>query len=139
MAKGYLTQNQTRIIFSTPAMIIVTTTLGILIIALAALPFWTKSWEKTLIDLKREPEVLGAVLGYVCDSSGLMGMFKDKAFTTLSELEAFLKQSGSTVRIGKSYGQDGQLRYGIELEEGTRWADEVEGEEVEPRSLTPIA
>lgn len=88
---GQLTQYQTRIIFSTPAMIIVVTCLTILISALVALPWWIRSWEKTLIDLKREPDVLGAVLGYVCDSSRLMAMFQDPTFTKLSDIKAFLK------------------------------------------------
>jgi len=126
--KGYSVVNQTRIIVSTTAMIIVVTLLGILILALAALPWWTKSWEKCLVGLKREPDVLGAVLGYVCDSPYLMALFQGQTFMTMSELENFLKKADKRFRIGKFIGEDGKLCYGIEIEDETTW---VEDETVE--------
>jgi hypothetical protein len=133
--KGYLIENKTRIIISTTAMIIVVTILTILIAALAALPWWTRSWEKILVNLKREPDVLGAVLGYICNSTRLMSMFQGHTFTSMSEIRAFLKQINKKFRIGKFIGEDGLLYYGIEAEEGTHWVDDMEDEEMELRSL----
>lgn len=132
---GHLVENKIRIIISTTAMIIVVTILTILIAALAVLPWWTKSWEKILVNLKREPDVFGAVLGYICDSSRLMSMFQEHTFTSMSEMKAFLKQSNQKFRIGKFIGEDGLLYYGIEVEEGTHWVDYMEDEEMEVISL----
>jgi len=121
--------SQTRIIVSTPAMIIVVTLLGILILALAALPWWTRSWEKCLIGLKREPDVLGAVLGYVCDSPHLLGLSQGHTFTKMSQLEEFLKKADKRFRIGKFIGEDGKLCYGIEVEDETTWVEDETVEE----------
>jgi hypothetical protein len=136
---GYLVEDKARIVFSTDAMIIVVTILAILIAALVALPWWTKSWERTLIDLKREPDVLGAVLSYICDSPHLMAMFQGQTFTSLQELKAFLKKSGKKFRIGKFIGDDGELYYGIEIEDQVHWVDDMDEEaSVELRSLASL-
>lgn len=107
-------------------MIIVVTILAILIGALIFLPWWTKSWEKTLVHLKREPETVGAVLSYICDSTRLMAMFQGHSFQSLKELKSFLNSSEKRFRIGKFIGDDGELYYGIEVEDETQWVENID-------------
>jgi hypothetical protein len=136
--QGSKTEMKPRVLISTTATTIVVTILTIVIGTLIALPWWSKTWEKTLINLKREPDVLGAVLGYICDSTHLMAMFEGQNFTSMAQLEAFFKASNRRFRIGKFIGNDGILYYGIEVEDETNWVEggsDEEGEEI--TSLTP--
>jgi len=120
-ANGEITVARTRIIVSTTAMVIVVTVLVIMVVALVALPWWTRSWEKTLVGMKREPDVMGAVLGYLCDSENLLGLFQGQHFGSMKELEVFLKGQDKEVKLGRFVGEDGETYFGIETVEGTEW------------------
>lgn len=115
--------SETRILVSTTAMAIVVAILFIIVVALAALSYWTKLLKEPLHELERQSDTIASELFWVSRSANLLRLIGETEHMTKKERKRHLNSGGGRFRIGKFIGVDRARYFGIEVVDGTEWED----------------